>query len=192
MTIVGSKWSQSLKSVVIDSSSSGTAHPYAIPRCLTLLTDFHEIRTLTVEGWKMENMDDDLRRLVKSWPKIRSLNLDQALISLSTLRIVAENCPKLRHLEIRLDTSTIPPFNTSSKSLGHKLEFLSLALEGVLSSNTQMPLECQLEIQIARHLDLIFPHLRFIHVQWHPSGINVSRTGICDLIKLYQNVRRGQ
>ena len=57
-------------------------------------------------------MDDDVRRLVMSWPKLRVLGLlhfNQMSISLSTLRIIAENCPELHYLHIPLDTSTIPP-----------------------------------------------------------------------------------
>ena len=66
------------------------------------------MQTFHVKDWSMENVDDDVRRL----PKLRTLRLPhkQTFISLSTLRIIAENCPELRYLDIRLDTSTIPSF----------------------------------------------------------------------------------
>ena len=187
MTIVASKWSQSLKDLVIDAIRSGTAHRYyTIPKCLTLLTDFHEMQKFSLFDWKMENMDDDVRRLVMSWPKLRilALPLDQTFISLSTLRIIAEKCPKLRHLSITLDASTIPPFDISSESFGHKLE--SLTVGRAHSSNTQASMEHRIEM--ARHLDLIFPHLKSINV----SRNDVTWTGIRDLDKLCQDVRRGQ
>jgi hypothetical protein len=130
MTIITSKWSQSLKNLVIDSSSCGTTQRYAIstPKWLMLLKDLHEMQTLILMGWMMDDMDDDsdMRRLVMSWPKLRFLRLPlhRSFISLSTLRIIAENCPELRFLKIPLNTSTIPPFDTSSKKLHHKLETL--------------------------------------------------------------------
>ena len=188
VTIVTSKWSQSLKNLVID--SSGAMHLYAVPKCLALLTDFQEMETFRLSGWKMENMDDDLRRLVMSWPKLRTLEVtpfDQTFISLSTLRIIAESCPELRHLNIQLDTSNIPPFNTSSKGLDHKLEDLSVARFHPF--NTRTLLECQ--IQMAQHLDLIFPHLKSI-VTVQPNPPDVTWSGIRDLVKLCQNVRRRQ
>lgn len=134
-----------------------------------LLMVLHEMQTFELMGWRMENMeniDDDVRFVVMSWPKLRSLSfsLDQTFISLSTLRVIAENCPELLHLQIRLDTSTIPPYDTS-KSLRHKLEVLEVgrAHPPAADSITQTMLEYQ--IQIAQYLDLIFPYLKPIEVQ---------------------------
>ena len=144
MAIVASKWSQSLKNLVIDSSASGNrdADSFAILKCLMLLTDLHELQTFHLMGWRMENIDDDVRRLAMWWPKLKTLRLllEKTFISLSTLTIIAENYPELRCLEIRLDTSTIPPFDTSSKSLHHKLEVLTV--KRVYPSETM--LECRI------------------------------------------------
>ena len=126
MTMIASKWSQCLKSLVIESS---TARRHAISKCLVLLTDLHEMQTFHLKDWRMEDMDDDVRRLVMSWPKLVTLKFlpyNQTYISLSTLGIIAENCPELRQLEIRLDTSNIPPFDPSCKSLCHNLEVLTV------------------------------------------------------------------
>ena len=62
-------------------------------------------------------MGNDVGRLVKLWPKLRTLRLpiEQTAISLSTLKIIAESCPELRCLDIQLDTSTIPDLDASSK-----------------------------------------------------------------------------
>ena len=142
----------------------------------------------------MEKNNDALRRLRMSWPKLRILKLlpysyvpagtgNQTYISLSNLRIIAENCPDLHELHIELDIDTIPPFDDiSTKSLCHKLDVLILI--GVHQSITQVSLECQ--IQIARHLDLIFPYVKTIRVR---SG---NWSGVGDLVKLCQDARQGQ
>ena len=139
---------------------------------------------ISPNGWRMENIDDDVRRLVISWPKQRTLTLplDQTFISLSILRIIAENCRKLRYLRIPLDTSTISPFDTSSKSLRHNLEVLIVAM--VPSRSSQKMQECR--IRVARYLDSIFPFLKSIEVE----NNNIAWSGICDLIKLCQDIRR--
>jgi hypothetical protein len=193
MTIIASKWPQSLENLYIDSTPTNASHRYyAISKCLMLLKVLHEMHTFHL-SWKMENVDDDVRGLVMSWPKLIFLSLDRTFISLSTLRIIAEKCPELRYLHtgIQLESSTIPPFESSSKSLRHKLEILSvpvgrLGVESVDDDPFTQTLECQ--IQVARHLDLIFPYLKSIKVQ--PDDEIWS--GIYDLVKLCQNVRQVQ
>ena len=131
-----------------------------------------------------------MRRLAKSWPKLRTFilklylrPLNQTFVSLTTLRILADNCPELRYLHIPLDISTIPPFDDiSSKGLHHKLKSLSLGSPGGVFSPDQSMLQCQ--IQVAQRLDLIFPYLETIYVH------NVDWWGIRDLVKLCQDVRR--
>jgi hypothetical protein len=201
MTIVAFKWSRSLKNLVIGACShDGIVRRYTMyntfSKCLTLLTvltGLHEMQSFHLKNWWMENMDDDVRRLVMSWPKLRTLrvhpfNLNhwQTFISLSTLRIIAENCPELRHLHIQLDISAFPPFDTSSKSLRHNLEVLTVRRVRPSSNTiiTQTTLECQ--IQVARHLDLIFPYLKSIEVQHN----NVAWSGIHHLVKLCQDAKR--
>ena len=136
----------------------------------------------------MENVDDDVRRLVMSWPKLISLKVDHTFISLSTLRIIAEKCPELRylHIGIQLESFTIPPFDSFSKGLLHKLEILSVSVgrvEPVDDPFTQT-LECQ--IRVARHLYLIFPYLKSMEGQ----ADDEVWSGIYDLVKLCQNVRQ--
>ena len=131
----------------------------------------------------MENVDD-VRRLMMSWPKLRALRLfppsRNQLISLSILRKIAESCPELRHLNIQLDTSTIPPFDTASKGLRHNLEVLNV------SSRVHSPLiKLERQIQVARHLDLMFPYLKTTAVH------DENWSGIRDLVKFAQDVRRG-
>ena len=163
MTIIASKWSKSLTNLFI--GTRGVAlHHNAISKCLMLLMDLHAMQSFHLKGWWIENMDDDdLRRLVLSWPKLRVLNLKETIFSLSALKIFAENCPELRYLRILLDISTFPPFDASSKRLSsHKLEVLKVA--GIRPSDTitQTSMECQ--IQVTKHLDLIFPYLQSLEV----------------------------
>ena len=136
-------------------------------------------------------MDDDVRRLVMSWPKLRSLKLHLdstvAFISFATLRIIAENCPDLRYLQIPLNhdtsTSVIPSFDPSSKSLHHNLEVLDILVvdsETTITSTSHYQwLLCQMEV--SKYLDFIFPYLTDIEV-----GSNETWLGIRDLIMLCQ------
>ena len=189
MTIIASKWSQSLNNLVIGSWSTNVrvrdhrrdAHRFAISKSLMLLIDLHEMQSFHLQSWRMENSDNGVRQLVMSWPKIRILRLplNRTPISLSTLGIIAENCPELRHLQVQLDTSTIPLFDTSSKSLRHKLEVLTVGDSTATPSQTM--LECQ--IQVTQHLDSIFPYLKSIEV----SPSNVTWSGIRDLVRLCQD-----
>ena len=164
MAIIASKLSQSPKTLGIGSvSTAESTRRYALSKSLMTLTTLHEMRTFFIIGWRMENMDADVRRLVMSWPKLRTLRLPlkQSFISLLTLKIIAENCPELRYLDIRLDTSTIPPFDTStSKSLHHKLEVLTV---GSAHPSTEQTQECR--IQVTRHLDSFFPYLKSIKMR---------------------------
>ena len=182
MMIVASKWSQSLEILLIESRSMDR---YAISNCLMLLTDLHEIHSFYPFGWRMENMDDEVRCLVMSWPKLRTLRLpplNPASISLSTLRIIAENCPELRYLHIPLDISTIPPFNTSNKNLRHNLEVLSVWRVHPSTQLETVKTTSECGIQVARYLNFIFPYLKSIEVD--PE--NVTWSGIRDMVKLCQ------
>ena len=186
MTIITSKWSQSLKNLEIISRSRSMdgPNPFTISKFLTHLMVLQEMRTFCLTGWRMENVDDDVRHLVISWPKLRTLGLflsGNQFIPLSTLKISAENCPELRQLHIQLDTSTIPPFDTSSKSLHHHLELLTLD-----RFHPPFTTESKLERQIlvTQHLDLIFPYLKSIGVR------DVSGSEIRQLFKLCQDSRR--
>ena len=212
MTIITFKWSQSLKNLVIvtddvtDDSSTGSMFNtaqrrrcYAISKCLKLLTVLQKMRTFHLT-WKMENMEDDVRLLVKSWPKLRSLKLHLdstvAFISFATLRIIAENCPELRYLQIPLndDTSTIPFFDTSIKNLHHNLEVLDLRIvdsdraqpSTITPTSRRQWLECH--IQVAKYLDFIFPYLTDIEL----TPYNETWSGIRDLIMLCQDARRAK
>jgi hypothetical protein len=205
MTIIASKWSQSLKNLVIDSDDSNPSstvqqwQPYAISKCLMLLTVLHEMQTFHL-AWKMKNMDNhDVRRLVMSWPKLRTLklHLDHTAKFLSTLKIIAENCPELCYLQIPLNhdtsTSVIPFLDTSSKSLHHNLEVLDLLIVDservrpttITPTSYREWLQCQIEV--AKVLDFIFPYLTRIKVQPHD---NETWLGIRSLIELRQDARR--
>jgi len=191
MTIVASKWSQSLKRLIIVPTPLQNGITHRNSNLLTLLSSLHEIQLFILSGWKMGNYNDAVKRLAMSWPKLTNFGKDpfnQTFISLSTLRTIAENCPDLRLLQIQLDTSTIPPFDhISTKSVRHNLEVLTvLGLGDPRDHQSDAITETTLksQIRVARHLDLIFPNLKTIEVgeeKW---------SWISDLVKLCQNVRR--
>ena len=184
MTIVSSKWSQSLKNLVISSSTASDTSHYSISKCLISLKDLRNMHNFRLD-WRMKtsDFDDDILGLVTSWPKLVTLNLNQIQISLWDLKRIAEYCPELRHLNIQLNTSYIPHSNVSRKSLHHNLE--DLTVEGAQpssnSADTKTTLECQ--IKVARHLDLTFPYLKSLNVQYD----DVFWSGIRDLVHLCQN-----
>ena len=196
MTIVVSKWSQSLKKLNIGTSTlylRRNGFPNRNPKLLTLLSGLHEIQIFNLWGWRLENYNDAMKRLSMSWPKLRHLGNDasnQNFISLSVLRVIAENCPDLRRLHIQLDTSTIPPFDDiSTKSFRHNLEVLIVKELGDPGDHqpdaiNEPMLESQ--IRVARHLDFIFPYLKTIEV-WEQKW-----SGIINLVKVFQDVRRCQ
>ena len=62
MTIVASKWSQSLKNLVIYSSSSDRDR-HSIPDYLIFFKDLHNMETFRLD-WRMQNLEDDLISLV--------------------------------------------------------------------------------------------------------------------------------
>jgi hypothetical protein len=194
LKIIASMWSRSLKTLVIGkwSSDGPGVHRNTISRCLNLLMVLHEMETFEIRDWRMQNventMDDDVRCLVMSWPKLRTLKLElplnETFISMSTLKIIAENCPELRHLKIQLDTSTIPPFDTS-KSLRHKLEVLT-----VERAHPDSPRQTMLEhrIQVTQYLDFIFPYLKSIEIMMNP--VDETWSAIHNLVKLCQDARQ--
>ena len=181
MTIVVSKWSKSLKNLAICQSGTIDTNRYVFSKLLIFLKDLHSMETFRLD-WRMKNWED-LKGLVTSWPKLRTLNLIQTLASLSILGLIAENCPQLRHLHIRLNTSIIRPFDISSKNLRHNLENLTVGKAHASSISAQKTLECQ--IKVTRHLNTIFPFLKFIEVQRN----DVFWSGIRDLVHLCQESR---
>ena len=194
MTIVATKWSQSLTNLNISPMAGASGFVHRNSKFLTLLTDLHEIRGFHLLGCTTENNDEAARCMAKSWPKLKSLVLgvlrlprNQTFVSLSTLRIIADNCPELHYLHIPLDISIIPPFDDFSTKNGprHNLEFLGLGGPGGPGGGPppdDTMLECQ--IQVARHLDFMFPYLKTINVH------NEKWTTIRDLVKFCQDIRR--
>ena len=82
MTIIASKWPQSLKKLFITRACAPgpTRSVNGGPRftiskrsnLLTVLTGLHEMQSFDLKNWMMGNMDDDVRRLVVSWPKLKN------------------------------------------------------------------------------------------------------------------------
>ena len=172
--------------LVISSTYTSDPKRYSISKCLISLKDLRNMQTFRLD-WRMKTSSTNIYNemilhLVMSWPKLITLNLNETQISLWTLMKIAENCPELRHLHIQLDTSDIPHSNTSSKSFRHKLEDLTLERPDPSSISTQTT-TLEYQIKLARCLDLIFPYLKSIKLNFN----DVFWSGICDLVHLCQN-----
>ena len=77
MTIVASKWSQSLKNLEINASAIGNI----MSKCLVLSADLHEVQTFHLKGRMGDvslNVDDDVRRLAMSWTKLKTFQSSSA------------------------------------------------------------------------------------------------------------------
>ncbi|KAJ7174922.1 hypothetical protein C8R46DRAFT_990938 [Mycena filopes] len=103
--------------------------------------------------------DDDILSLAHAWPHLETLSLRPHLnvpqnITLRGVLHLAEHCPKLQHLEMVIDASTVPPLKRSE----HRLRPLRCALVywQVGASAISSPL------QVARFLSAIFPALRSV------------------------------
>ena len=104
-------------------------------------------------------------------------------VSLPTLKILvdAENCPELRYLDIRLDASTIPAFDTSTKSLRHNLEILTVG-------RVQTTLKCQIQVNTIFGFNL---PISGIHIRSTAQGCNLVRDSRPDhQLELCQDARR--
>ena len=64
LTIVASKWSQSLKELTIGSHKICITHRNS--KFLTPLADLHEIQNFDLVGWRMKKNNDALRRLAEA------------------------------------------------------------------------------------------------------------------------------
>ncbi|KAF8801987.1 hypothetical protein BYT27DRAFT_7244930 [Phlegmacium glaucopus] len=195
ITMVCSKWPQSLENLVIGQHNVGNSryssqpqHSHTFSESITeLLMDLHEIQTIHIQGWRIIDVSDEVivRRLVISWPKLTTLILPvnhEESISLSTLKTIARKCPKLRHLQIRLDvTSAIP-----SVTVRHRLGVLKVAYHH--GSYTTEKLQCQ--IAVARYLDSIFPYLESIETLPGSKDETRNFSEIHKLVKLCWDVRQ--
>ena len=188
LRMLSCRWSTSLKTVSLSLFShfpEQSLHPPTIPKEAFENVLFHPtLENLTITGWTLDSVEDSIFGLTLSSLKTLSLPLDKrnSGISLSTLRHIAITCPKLESFQCRIEPlSLIPEYTVpTSKILSHGLRTLSVGNSAPLPDSKKLYL-------IARHLDLLFPHLETIT----PSEKHNAKQWavVNELVKMCQMVR---
>ncbi|KAF8801991.1 hypothetical protein BYT27DRAFT_7341616 [Phlegmacium glaucopus] len=103
-------------------------------------------------------------------------------MSLSTLRHIAITCPKLESLQCRIEPlSLIPEYTVpTTEALFHGLRTLSVGNSSPHPDSKKLYL-------IARHLDLLFPHLETINTSKEHNGR--QWVVVNELVKMCQTAR---
>ena len=176
LQLLPSRWSTSLKTISVVNAFGHTLQQALIAPQATLLNEafrlllFHPtVENLTVKGWTPDSVEDSILGLAELTPSnLKSLFLPlheaDSGISWSTLRHIAITCPKLRSLQCRIKPlSLIPKYSVpTTEALFHGLQTLSIG-------NSFPDLHSNKPHLIARHLDLLFPHLETITTFEHSA-----------------------
>ena len=143
------------------------------------------IESLEVKGWGLNSVESVLN-VTESIPNLKSLLLPlgriNSGISLPTLRRVAEICPKLELFQCNIQSLALIPEYTvpTTETLFHGLRTLSIGNLCPHPDSKKLYL-------IARHLDLLFPHLEKITTS---EGHNAEQWVVVDeLVKMCQTAR---
>ena len=143
------------------------------------------IESLEVKGWVLDSFESVLG--VAEAVNLRSLllPLDEITfgVSLSTLRRVAESCPKLEKFQchIQSDPDSIPQYPIpATDALSHGLRMLSVGNSSLLPNTKQLYL-------IARHLYLLFPDLEAINTSEEDNTEQWAT--IDEFVKMFQTAR---
>ena len=193
LKLLPTRWSTSLKTISVVKEFGHPPHQVPIPP--TLLNEafqlllFHPtIENLTVKGWTPDSVEDSILGLAKFTPsnlKNLFLPLDEenSWISWSTLRHIAITCLKLQSLQCRINPlSPIPKYTVPTTDvLFHELRTLSLG-------NSFPNLHSNELYLIARHLDLLFPHLETITALEHDEEAEPWIV-VNELVKICQTAR---
>ena len=192
LQLLPTRWSKSLKTIsVVNASGHSTQHvliPTLLNEVFRLLLFHPTIEKLTVKGWTPVSVEDSILGLAEMTPsnlKSLFLPLDEANsgISWSTLRHIAITCPKLQSLQCRIKPlSLIPKYTVpTTEVLFHGLQTLSVG-------NSFPDLHSNELYLIARHLDLLFPHLETITTFEHDTKAEPWIV-VNELVKMCQTAR---
>jgi hypothetical protein len=139
-----------------------------------------------VKGWTPDSVENSILGLAELTPsRLKTLFLpleENSWISWSTLRHIAITCPNLQSLQCRIKPlSPIPKYTVpTTEVLFHGLRTLSV--------DNPFPDLHSNEFYIARHLDLLFPHLETVTTFEHNKGAGPWIV-INELIKMCQTAR---
>jgi len=152
------------------------------------LVPLRKLTYLRLEGYAMELTDENISDMAIAWPEIDTLILPfisaiHPRPTITSLRILARRCPKLRFLVIPLNTELLPPFISTGVPYTptHELQNLSIA-------SADDPWDLRDLLHVARHIDYLFPKLKSLIPY---EGHDVERwVQVHDMIQMYQAVRR--
>lgn len=199
LQLLPSRWSTSLKTVSVVNlghSPQALIAPTLFNEAFRLLLFHPTIKNLTAKGWTPDSVEDSVLGLAElaPWPpsnlETLFLPLDEANsgISWSNLRHIAIRCPKLRSLQCRIKPQSLIPNYTdpaaveASEALFHGLRTISLG-------NSSPDLHSNKHHLIARHLDLLFPHLETITTFEHNDAEAEPWIVVHELVKMCQAAR---
>ncbi|KAF8801988.1 hypothetical protein BYT27DRAFT_7146823 [Phlegmacium glaucopus] len=193
LRLLPSRWSASLKTVSVStfgcSPQQALIPPTLLKEAFRTLLLHPTIENLIVKGWTLDSVEDSILCLAELAPsnlKGLFLPLDETNsgISLSTLRHIAITCPKLESLQCRIKPlSLIPEYTvptTGTEALFHGLRTLSVGNSSPHPDSKKLYL-------IARHLDLLFPHLETINTSEEHNG--EQWVVVNELVKMCQTAR---
>ncbi len=193
LEIVAVHHSQSLRQLILscpDRWNTDTVvylpkSPYDALKGLPLLEN------LEILGIPFEDVNDALCSLTPNWPHMKRLHLSLMadgrgtgrLVSLPTLRVVAQSCPLLTDLQCPLEMKS-PGGPFSSYLLSHGLERLS-----PMGKNVRYDSQKEEIFPVARYLYALFPRLEAI--TGHGSTIlNIQWKEVHDLMKMCQALNK--
>ena len=179
------RWTESLKTVSL--CQLNLLKPTTLPQDIFLeLLRLPALEILEVKGWGLDSVETLFGVGLPVIPNLESLLLPldeiNSGISLSALRDVAGTCPKLKSFQCRIDSRSVIPEYTvpTTKILSHGLRTLSVGNSSPYPDSKNLYL-------IARHLDLLFPHLEKITVS---EEHNAKQWAVVDeLVRMCQTAR---
>lgn len=152
------------------------------------LMSLRQLTHVRLEGYAMNLTDKDIQDFTVAWPDIIALSLpyirlDRQRPTISSLQVVAQYCPKLRHLRIPLDTNEVMPFVSPGVPHWpvHGLRDLTIASD-------DESLDWKDVLHLGRYIDYLFPRLRRVYPC---EGHDFDRwMQLHETIRIYQSVRQ--
>lgn len=190
--VMGSNWSKSLRSVVVDLQTPDFTIPpqrniLDVKKVLSDLRLLNALEVLDVRTWKLASFPEELEGLARSWPLLKEIRLpvgsDCPPLFLDSFYTLARHCPDLQVLQCMVDLDVIPSFPLADREkfvLSHELKVLSVGTRRLPSDHREL-------LAVARYLDMLFPHLQdIIALDVHNSTYWQQ---IRDTVKMYQHIR---
>jgi len=193
LQLLPTRWSTSLKTISVVNALGQSSQEVLIPPTLLkeafrLLLSHPTIENLRVKGWTPDSVEDSILDLAELTPsRLKNLFLpsdeENSWISWSTLRHISVTFPQLQFLQCRINPlSLIPKYTVpTTEVLFHGLQTLSV-------DNSFPDLHSNELYLIARHLDLLFPHLETIST-FESNAKAEPLIVVNELVKMCQTAR---